>query len=86
MINLKSRNAVIIISILWGIGLSCLFKKVCVGRQCIEYRAPPSDYIKKNTFRYNDKCYKYTPKVVECKGNDVIYSNENFHSRVSKYI
>jgi len=77
MINLKNRHVIILLSIFWGLGLSCLFKKVCKGRNCIQYRAPPLNYVKNNTFKYNDKCYSYTPKVVSCEGKKTI-TNEDF--------
>ena len=72
MINLKNKYAIIILSIFWGLGLSCIFRKVCKGRNCIQYRPPSLNYMKNNTFKYNDKCYAYTPKVVTCKGENII--------------
>lgn len=62
------KNTTIIFSIIWGLGLSALFRRVCKGRNCIIYRAPaPNDVIGK-TFRFNNKCYNYKPRTVECKG------------------
>lgn len=76
MINLKSRIAVIILSIFWGLGLSCIFRKVCKGRGCIQYRAPSLNYVKNNTFKYNDKCYAYTAKTINCSGDNIISNSD----------
>ena len=39
----------IIISVLLGLGLSTLFRKGCVGRNCIEFVAPTLEDIKKKS-------------------------------------
>ena len=44
---LHSQSGKILISILWGFGLACLFRKVCRGRNCIIYNAPDPNEIKK---------------------------------------
>lgn len=72
MINLRNKTVAIMISILWGIGLACLFQRSCKGRKCIIYTAPSLKYMKKNIFKYKNKCYKYNPSVVECKGNSIV--------------
>ena len=36
----KTKESKIILSIVWGLGLSCLFRKACKGRKCIVYSAP----------------------------------------------
>ena len=69
---LKSEQGKILISIIWGIGLSCLFRQVCKGRDCIVIRAPNPSTIKGKVFKVEKKCYQYIPYHVECKG-DAIY-------------
>jgi len=44
-------------SILLGLGLSSLFRKICKTSDCIIYKAPPHGEIIGNIFEYNDKCY-----------------------------
>lgn len=44
-------------SILLGLGLSTLFKKICKNNNCLIYKAPPHGEIIGNTFEYNNKCY-----------------------------
>lgn len=69
---LKNKDVKIIFSILWGLGLASLFKKVCKGRNCIVYRAPSPNKIKGKTFLFDNKCYNYIPRPVKCKGNNII--------------
>lgn len=75
LINIKklfeTYEGRIIMSLIWGLGLACLFKKVCVGRNCIVYKAPNPTDIKGSTYRYNDKCYEYIPEFSECKKNAI---------------
>lgn len=73
---LKSPDVKIILSIIWGLGLASLFRKVCKGRACIIYKAPSPEYIKGKTFAFNDKCYNYVPKLVKCKGKNVVPHEE----------
>ena len=61
----------IIISIIWGLGLSCLFRQVCKGRNCIIYKAPDPSTIKNNIYLHNSKCYKYDTETIKCT-NDAI--------------
>lgn len=69
---LKSNNATVIFSIIWGLGLASLFRRVCKGRDCIIYRAPTPEYIKGKTFSFDNKCYNYVPRLVKCKGENII--------------
>lgn len=55
-----------IISILLGLGLATLFRKVCNERNCIIFRAPGLNKIKGQIFRFNNKCYKFEEKIENC--------------------
>jgi len=57
----------IIISIIWGLGLATLFRKVCKGRNCIVIKAPDPDNIKNNIYAFQNKCYKFHPEITSCK-------------------
>jgi hypothetical protein len=66
----RSRTGIIILSIIWGLGLSTLFRKSCdFGESCkvIEYRGPPSS-LNNKIWNYGDptKCYKLNPEIVKC--------------------
>jgi hypothetical protein len=66
MINnlLKSESGKIIISCILGLGLASLFKKVCVDDNCLIIRSPPG--LEGKMFKFQDKCYTYTPHSVAC--------------------
>jgi hypothetical protein len=73
---LKSKDVRIVFSIIWGLGLSSLFRRVCKGRNCIIYRAPSPEDIKGKTFGFNNKCYTYEPSMVNCEGNNIVPPEE----------
>jgi len=56
----------IVISIILGLGLAALFRRVCVGANCIIIKGPPLEEIKGKVFSFNNKCYQYTPTVASC--------------------
>ena len=63
-----------IVSILLGLGLATLFRKVCKNRNCMIFKAPEIEKIKDKTFKYNNKCYKYIEKAESCDKNKKIVS------------
>lgn len=68
---LKTKNGIIMMSIIWGFGIACLFRKVCTGRNCIVYRAPNPDDISNNIFSFDNKCYVYAPQSTQCNNNPI---------------
>tara|TARA_Y100000310_G_scaffold255316_1_gene262690 strand:- start:172 stop:414 length:243 start_codon:yes stop_codon:yes gene_type:complete len=56
----------IIISILLGLGLATLFRKVCNDRNCIIFKAPNIEKIKNQIFKFDNKCYKFSEKIEKC--------------------
>jgi hypothetical protein len=65
----NSRLGMILVSIIWGLGLSTLFRKACQGRHCqvILYRGPDPDEIKDTYYEYGTgKCYQYQPYMTNC--------------------
>lgn len=74
---LRHRNAKYLLSLVWGIGLAILFKRSCDNRSCIVYKAPSSEEMKK-TFKFENKCYVYTPEQVSCKNKNNIIYNERY--------
>ena len=49
----------VIMSLLLGLGLATLFKKTCDGVDCVVFKAPGLEDIKKKIYKYGDKCFKY---------------------------
>ncbi len=59
----------IIISIILGLGLATLFRKVCKDRDCIIFRAPNLEKIKNQIFKFDGKCYKIQENIEKCNKN-----------------
>ena len=54
------------ISIILGLGIATLFRKVCKDRSCLVFKAPSIDKINGQVFKYNNKCYKFKEKAATC--------------------
>ena len=63
---LYSKYSKVIISILLGIGLSTIFRKICNERNCLKFVAPNFNEIKGKTFKHNNECYKFQEKQATC--------------------
>jgi hypothetical protein len=57
------------ISILFGLTLSLLFKRVCKDN-CVVYIAPRKEEIEGKLFKLEDTCYKYKSVQVKCNESD----------------
>jgi hypothetical protein len=56
----------IVISILLGLGLATMFRKVCTDNSCIIFNGPVITDIEGKTYKYGEKCYKYTAAPIVC--------------------
>jgi hypothetical protein len=69
---LHTNNGKVLLSIILGIGLSTLFRKVCKDRSCIVFKAPNIDEIKDKIFEFNNKCFKFEGSIAKCETNKKI--------------
>lgn len=53
------------ISILLGLGLATLFRKVCKDKECIEFHGPVINEINGKVFQYGNECYKFKQRAAE---------------------
>ncbi len=67
----QTKQGRILISIIWGLGLSCLFRQTCKGRNCILYKAPNYKEVTSNVYRFDNKCFKYKAQGTKCTTNPV---------------
>ncbi len=67
----ETSEGKIVISIIWGLGLACLFRKVCIGRNCIVYKAPDPKTVEDNIYKFDGKCYQYEPEPTKCNKQPV---------------
>ncbi len=63
----KTKEGVIIVSIILGLGLASVFRQVCKGSNCIIIKGPSIDEVTRHTYKIDKDCYKYSPVVVECE-------------------
>jgi hypothetical protein len=61
-----------IMSILLGLGLATLFRKVCNDRSCLVFHAPHINKIKGQIFDFDGKCYTFEEKAERCDQNKKI--------------
>lgn len=67
----------IILGILWGLGLACIFRVACNGRNCIIFKAPKPADVKNKIYNIEEKCYKYEKVNTECTDDTI----ENFAAK-----
>lgn len=63
---IHSNQGRVIISVILGLGLATLFKRVCKGKKCVIFEKAPDDEIDDKIFKYGDKCYKFKMENSEC--------------------
>ena len=73
---LHGETGRILMSIILGLGLASLFRKVCKGKNCITYHASPIEETQDKIFKYGDKCYKFIPTNTRCDKAKKIYEFE----------
>lgn len=54
------------ISVLLGLGLATLFRKVCKDKNCIAFNGPVISEIDGKIYKYGEKCYKYEAAATKC--------------------
>ena len=74
--RMQSPTGKIMISVLWGIGIACLFFKTCKTRDCIVIKAPHPEVVSGMIHEHNHSCYEFKKKEAECI-SDVIKEIEN---------
>ena len=55
-----------ILAILLGFGLATMFRKACKERNCLVFKGPKIDKMTNKTFKYDGKCYTFTPEIGSC--------------------
>jgi hypothetical protein len=63
---LHSQIGITMISILLGLGLATLFRRVCTDKNCIKFSGPVIKDVDGKVFKYDDKCYKYELQPSKC--------------------
>lgn len=56
----------VLLSMILGIGLATLFRKVCTDKNCIVFNGPVISEFENKIFKHGEKCYKYTAVPDTC--------------------
>jgi len=67
-----TKTGKIIMSIILGLGLASLFRKVCKNYNCIQLYAAPLKQIEGKIFQVGNKCVKYSYKTAKCEDGSLI--------------
>lgn len=63
----RTEKGKILLSIIIGVGVASLFRKACSDRkQCIVFKGPNMEDIRKNIYRHGNKCYSFKEKSTKC--------------------
>tara|TARA_Y100000389_G_scaffold11140_1_gene10335 strand:+ start:6697 stop:6936 length:240 start_codon:yes stop_codon:yes gene_type:complete len=71
---LHGKNSKYILSIILGLGLATLFRKVCKNGNCLIFKGANIEKIKDKVFKYDDKCYTYKENIKKCDNNKKMIS------------
>ena len=63
----KNDMGKVIISVILGLGIAAMFRKVCNDRDCLVIQGPPISEVEKNIYSFDGKCYKYKAKGTSCQ-------------------
>jgi hypothetical protein len=64
-----TKSGKILMSVLLGLGLASLFRKVCENKNCYHFSAPPLNEIDGKIYKSKKKCVKYVPAPTKCSLN-----------------
>lgn len=56
----------ILVSVILGLALAALFRRVCDGKQCMVVRSPDSEEVERYYYKIQNDCYQYSPETIEC--------------------
>tara|TARA_B100000035_G_scaffold256755_1_gene226706 strand:- start:126 stop:389 length:264 start_codon:yes stop_codon:yes gene_type:complete len=68
-----SQPGKIFLSILLGLGIASLFRKICTSKNCYNFIGPEQKDLKNKIFSFdsnNDKCFKINEQISDCNKNN----------------
>ena len=69
-----SKTGRLFMSLILGLGLASLFRKLCSKRNCIIFHAPPMKDIESKVYKEGNKCYKFNSVATKCDKSKKIVS------------
>lgn len=71
---LNSESGKFVISIVLGLGLATLFRKVCTDKNCISFHGPVIS--EEDIYKHDEKCQKYVLQSTKCDSTKKIIDIE----------
>lgn len=69
---LQDEKFNIFFSFILGIGLICIIRPMCSGKECATLKPPAEKDFDKYVYRLADKCYEFKTKVISCPATGAI--------------
>ena len=63
---LNTQLGQVFISILLGLGLAMIFRKVCKDKNCVQFKGPILSDMEGKIYKHGEKCYRYTTEPGKC--------------------
>lgn len=70
-----------IFSFLLGIGLMCIMRPMCSGKECASWKPPLEKDFDKYVYRLAEKCYEFKTNVITCPASGAIEAFQDDFSR-----
>jgi hypothetical protein len=82
---LHDNNFNVFFSLVVGIGLMCILRPMCTGKDCIVSKPPSEKDFDKYVYRMGGStCYEFKTEVVECPSSGAIeaFESQSLHAPV----
>ena len=63
---METNYGINLISIILGLGLASMFRKVCRNKGCVVIKGPELSDVKDKVFKFDNKCYQYEKISTSC--------------------
>jgi hypothetical protein len=63
---INSQTGKYLMSILLGLGLATIFRRICKGSRCNVVKAPPMEEIDGQIYKFDGKCYELKTNQIKC--------------------
>lgn len=78
MLNDNKFN--VFFSFMLGLGIVCIFRPMCAGKECQLEKPPISKEFDKYVYRMGSKCIEFKPEIMECPVSGAI---EAFREKIN---
>lgn len=68
----KTKTGRNIMSIILGLGIASLFRKMCTNSDCVRMFAVPLKQIQDKIFKVGESCSQYKYEIAKCGDGDLI--------------